>query len=80
MNSKAFWLAAGERALKSAAQTLLLLWAAADGFDLFHVNLEESLGLAAGAAALSVLTSIVSAGAGGTGPSLGTEVLAPTTP
>ena len=80
MTSRAFWLATGERALKTAAQTLLLLWAAVGGIDLFQVNVQESLGLAAGAAALSVLTSIVSAGTPGDGPSLGTEVLAPPTP
>jgi hypothetical protein len=75
MTSKAFWLAAGERALKTAAQTLLLLWAADGGFDLFHVNVQESLGMGAGAAVLSVLTSVASSGIGDPGPSLTTERL-----
>lgn len=75
--NKLWLLASLERAAKSSAQTLLLLWAADGGFDLFKVNIGESLSLAGGAAVLSLLTSIVSSGVGNSGPSLTTETLAP---
>jgi hypothetical protein len=75
--NKAFILAALERALKTAAQALLSLWIADQGFDILKVNLEHSFGVAATAFVLSVLTSIVSAGAGNSGPSLATEQVAP---
>lgn len=74
MGTGAFWIAAGERAAKSFAQALLLLWVADGGLDIFKVNYQESLGLALGAAVISVLSSIASAGVGGRGPSLANEV------
>jgi hypothetical protein len=80
MNLKTFWYAAFERAGKSAAQTLILLWAGNQGLDILKVNVEHSFSLAGGAAVLSLLTSIVSAGVGNSGPSLATETLAPTPP
>ncbi len=75
MFNSAFLLAAGERALKSFAQALLLLWVSDQGFDVFNVNFQESLGFAAGAAVLSLLTSVVSNGVGNAGPSLATEAV-----
>ena len=77
----AFWRAAGERAVKSAAQGALLI-IAADQANVFRVNWQEVGGLALGAAVLSVLTSIGSdALTNGTGPSLtNAEVVTPETP
>lgn len=73
--STAFLKAAGERAVKSAAQALVLAWPVADGLlNIFDVNLERGLGVAAGGAVLSFLTSILSAGVGNSGPSLANEV------
>lgn len=51
-----------ERALKTAAQALLSLWLVGDvAFDLLTVNWGSALGVAAGAAVISLLTSVVSA-------------------
>lgn len=58
-----FWKAAAERAGKSAAQALLGMWAL-DGFNVLSVDLKLAGGVAAGAAVLSLLTSVVSAGVG----------------
>lgn len=55
-----FWKAAAERAIKTAAQALLLAIGAAQGFDLFHLDWVNALGAAAGGALLSILTSLVS--------------------
>lgn len=59
MFTKSFWKQTAERAMKSAAQGLLGLWAL-DGFNVLHADWELAGGVAAGAAVLSVLTSIVS--------------------
>lgn len=59
-----FWKAAAERAVKSTAQALLLLWAADGGFNVLDVNYVQAFGLAGGAAVLSLLTSVVSSMAG----------------
>lgn len=61
MNSTAFWTGAFDRAIKSFAQALLLLWGADEGFNLLEIQFTSQLGVAAGAAVLSLLTSIVSA-------------------
>ncbi|TDC42126.1 hypothetical protein E1166_09085 [Micromonospora sp. KC213] len=58
-------MAAGERAAKSSAQALLILWGGDAVFNAWHADWPTAGGVAAGAAVLSVLTSIVSA-AGGT--------------
>lgn len=78
--NKAFILAALERAVKTAAQALLALWLSDQAFDITNVSLQHSFGVAATAAVLSLLTSIVSAGAGNSGPSLATEQVAPPAP
>lgn len=58
-----FWLQSAERAVKSAAQSLIGLWAL-DGFNVLNADWLLAFGVAAGAGALSVLTSIVTAGVG----------------
>lgn len=63
MWTKNFWKQAVERAVKSAAQSLLGLWAL-DGFNVLHADFELGVGVAGGAAVLSVLTSIVTSGIG----------------
>lgn len=69
-----FWKAATERAVKSAAQALVLLWAADGGFNVLDVEYGEAFGLSAGAAVLSLLTSVVSSAVGdSTSPSLVSE-------
>jgi hypothetical protein len=50
-----------ERALKSAAQAIVLALGASQGFDLFSADWQNVAGIAAGAAVLSVLTSVISA-------------------
>lgn len=67
MLDAAFWTGVVDRAVKSFAQALLLLWGAGQGFDVLHVDVPSALGVAAGAAVLSVLTSIVSAPVGDKG-------------
>lgn len=63
-----FWKDAGERAVKTAAQALLSLWLVGDlAFDLLTVDWGSALGVAAGAAVISVLTSLVSAPAADVG-------------
>jgi hypothetical protein len=57
-----FWKDAAERALKTAAQALLSLWLVGDVmFSLFAVDWASALSVAAGAAVVSLLTSVVSA-------------------
>lgn len=55
----AFWRGAADRSLKSAAQSLLLLWGA-DQFSLLNVQWMDAAGIAGGFAVLSLLTSIAS--------------------
>lgn len=50
-----------ERALKSAAQAIVLALGASQGFDLFSADWQNVAGIAAGAFVLSVLTSVISA-------------------
>lgn len=67
MLTSAFWTGAVDRALKSFAQSLILLWGATEAFNVLDVDIPTALGLGGGAAVLSVLTSIVSAPAGDKG-------------
>lgn len=71
--TKAFWQATAERAAKSAAQGAVLA-IGADQINILTLHLETVGGFAAGAALLSVLTSIISGGVTGQ-PSLGGEVV-----
>lgn len=60
MFSKTFALDLIERAIKSAAQAIILAIGAAEGFDLFAADWFNVAGIAAGAFVLSALTSIAS--------------------
>lgn len=63
MFTATFWRDAAERAVKTAAQSLLLVWPIADGaLDLWDVDPLAAVGIAGGGAVLSLLTSIASAG------------------
>jgi hypothetical protein len=65
--TQAFWIGMFDRAVKSFAQALLLLWGADEAFNVFEISWGSAFGLAAGAAVLSILTSFVSAPVGETG-------------
>jgi hypothetical protein len=81
MFSKAFWKAAAERAVKTGSQALILAWPVADGvLDIFEVDFERGASVFLGGAVLSVLTSLISAGAGNPGPSLANESVQPVPP
>jgi hypothetical protein len=72
MWSKRFWLSLVERALKTFAQALIAIWPLGDAaLGLVDVDWRKSMSIAGLAAAVSVLTSIVSAPVGPDGsPSL----------
>jgi hypothetical protein len=76
MWTRAFWKATAERAVKTFAQALLAVMTA-DGFGLLDADWPARLSAAGLAAVLSLLTSIGSAGAGNSGPSLSTERVQP---
>lgn len=57
-----FWKAAGERALRTVAQVLLALWVGSGPLNAFDIDWVQSLGVALGAAVVSVLMSMVPAG------------------
>lgn len=59
-----FWKAAAERAAKTGAQALLILWGGDAVFNAWSADWPTAAGVAAGAAVLSVLTSMVSVSAG----------------
>jgi hypothetical protein len=63
MRTVAFWREAAERAVKSAAQALLGLWPL-DQFNILDADPRLAGGIAAGAAVLSVLTSLASTAIG----------------
>lgn len=63
LTSPAFWKAAGDRAARTFAQTLLaLLTASSPVLDVIHVQWTGALSIAAGAALLSLLTSLLGVG------------------
>lgn len=71
----AFWKAALERAVKTAAQAPLTAWLVGDAaLNAFELDWETAGGLAAGGAVVSLLTSLASLTTGA-GPSLGPEKL-----
>lgn len=65
--TKAFWQATAERAVKTAAQSALLVLGA-EQVDAIAVSWQEVGGFALGGFVLSVLTSIATSGFGGDGP------------
>ena len=67
MLTAAFWTGAVDRAVKSFAQALLVLWGADAGFNILQIDVGPALGVAAGAAVLSLLTSVASTAVGDKG-------------
>lgn len=53
-----FWKDAGERAISTAAQVLVALWGADTLFNILTIDVGDALGIAAGAAGLSLLKSL----------------------
>lgn len=70
--TKAYALAVLERAVKTAAQSALLVFGA-DQINALNANWADVGGFAAGGFVLSVLTSLATSGFGGNGPSATTE-------
>ncbi len=70
MFNRMFWRDALERAIKSAAQGVLLVLVQdlqpTDQFNIFDASPMTAFGVAAGMGVLSLLTSIISAGVPGT--------------
>lgn len=79
MFTRAFLKAASERAIKSAAQAAALVLGA-EAVNVFAVSWVDVAGLSAGAAVLSLLTSVGSSQIGAAGPSVANEVLSPPAP
>jgi len=77
-----FWKASAERAIKTIAQTMLALWLVGDvAFNILTVDFGQAAGIGLGAAVLSLLTSVASAGVGpANSPSLVAETPAPGRP
>lgn len=63
MFTASFWKQSAERGVKSAAQALIGLWTL-DGFNILHADFPLAGGVAGGAFALSILTSLVTSGMG----------------
>jgi hypothetical protein len=62
-----FWRETLERAVKSAAQAPLMVWAVGDGvLDAFTMDYQLGLGVALGGAVFSLLTSIATVKLGAT--------------
>lgn len=74
LSEKLFWIAAGERAVKTFAQALVAVFAA--GVTILDVDWQQTLAIAATAAVVSLLTSIASVRVGPfEGPSLVDEAV-----
>ena len=58
MFTRRFWKLAAERALKSAAQAVILGTGIGEGFDAFSMDWRLAAGFAVGGALLSLLTSM----------------------
>lgn len=79
LGSGAFWSSAVERAIKTFAQSIVAVIGVA-GFTPADVDWKQLLAVGGIAAAVSLLTSVASSGAGNAGPSLASEVLSPPAP
>ncbi len=66
----AFWAGAFERSFKTAAQSILALWVTDKVVNAFEIDYKTGAGVALAAALLSILTSVVSAPIGPSGPSM----------
>lgn len=77
MWTRLFWKQAAERAIKTALQAALTLWAVGNNsaFNIVSVDWGQTLGVSAGMALVSVFTSILSTQIGDTD----TPSLVPTT-
>ena len=74
LSEKLFWIAAGERAVKTFAQSLVALFVA--GVTVLTIDWQQALAVSATAAVVSVLTSIASVCLGPfEGPSLAGEAV-----
>ncbi|MDQ3029659.1 MAG: holin [Actinomycetota bacterium] len=67
MWTRSFALGALDRAVKSFAQSLIVLWSADEGFNVLEITAGPTFGVAVGAAVLSLLTSIASSPVGDPG-------------
>jgi hypothetical protein len=65
--TQAFWIGLVDRAVKTFAQSLIVLWGADQGLSLLNVNVGAAFGVAGMAAVLSILTSFASAPVGESG-------------
>ena len=59
-----YWKETADRAIKSAAQAVLLGLGLGEGLNAFEIDYKLALGFALGGAFLSLLTSIISAKVG----------------
>lgn len=57
----AYWKETADRAIKSAAQAVLLGLGLGEGLNAFDIDWQLALGFALGGAFLSLLTSVISA-------------------
>lgn len=74
LSEKLFWIAAGERAVKTFAQSLVALFVA--GVTVLTIDWQQGLAVAATAAVVSLLTSVASVRLGSfEGPSLAGEAV-----
>jgi hypothetical protein len=74
LSEKLFWIAAGERAVKTFAQALVALLVA--GVTVLTIDWQQGLAVAGTAAVVSVLTSVASVRLGSfEGPSLAGEAV-----
>jgi len=64
MFNKYFWISTLERAVKTFAQAVLLVFTGDTLYNIINVNWPEALGLGATGALISVLTSVVSSTVG----------------
>jgi hypothetical protein len=64
MDKLSFWKDTAERSVKTFAQTLVALWTVSGPLDIVSVDWKASLGVAVGAAVVSVLTSLASSQVG----------------